>query len=181
MSVEAAILDHVRLLLQDALIDNLPVDDASRAGVVKIGHLQGDPDPDEARISVTIHRGDPDAIRGMGTATTITDKWNDKVIEIEMGCGTPITTWARRFSVQTRALLENSGENLAQATEIASDIRKRIEHALLGARLTGVREDDEYVSRGIYDLDAETIQSGGPDAYDFLLKVRFEVWTTTGV
>lgn len=181
MSIQDAVLDHIQDAFQLALIDEIDPADPARAGVVQRGRLQDDIDPDEARISVTLHEGDLDAIRGVGTATGLSSSWNDEIIEMEIGAGSPVPTWARRFSVRARCLLEQTAETLDEAQAVASTVRKRIEDTLMHTRYTDVTEDGEYVCRPAYTLQGETIQSGGPDAYDFLIKVRFELWTTAGV
>lgn len=180
-AIHETILQELKDWLEEKLINDIHADDPAKAGVIFLGHLQGDPDPDEARISVTLHANDPDSLRGMGTVTGLTADWNDRIIEIEMGRGRPTFTWARRFSVNARCLLEPTQESLDDAHKIAHTVRSRIESALVTAPLVGlVADTGECVTRGIYSLEGETIQSGGPDAYDFLIKVRFDVWTTEG-
>ena len=47
-----------------------------------------------------------------------------------------------------------------------------------------VASADEYVSRGVLseNIRAQVVQAGGPpDAYDFHIKIRFEVLTTEGL
>ena len=174
------ILTEVRDDLETALITNVPDGDLSKAGVVKIGDLQGDPDPDVARISVTLYYNDPDqTIRGGGLGDN-PDPWDDQVDEIE--CGAAIT-WKRRFTVKIRCLFESTGEDLSAAHQIASDVRSRTEKALLLMRWN-VASADEYVSRGVLseNIRAQVVQAGGPpDAYDFHIKIRFEVLTTEGL
>jgi hypothetical protein len=179
--IHDAILTTIRDALQAALIDDIPSDDQARAGVVFLGPLQGEPDPESARISVTLHENDPDIVYKPGS-TGMTDSWQDEVAEIE--CGAAIT-WKRRFSVKARCLLESSGENLASARTIASTLRSRIETALLGIPFNDIQaEGGEYVAKRILSdaIQGEMIQAGGPpDAYDYYIKVRFQVETTTGV
>ena len=174
MGIHEAILDAVQARLQSALIDDLPAGDTAAAGVVKIGPLQGDPDPDTARISVELYDNDPDdtGIRGV---------WDDTIYEIECGGG---VTWKRRFTVKARCLLEVSQEGLEDSRAVASTVRSRIEHALLSLSLSGVSSENEYVSRGVFSwsMHSEMTQSGGPPAsYDYLIKVRFEVLTSETV
>ena len=143
-----------------------------------LGPLQGDPDPDVARISVTIHENDPDKFYGINQ--TLSGDWEDEVEETE--CGGAIT-WRRRFTVKARCLLVNTQENVTTARSIASTIRKRIETTLLQMSFRDIQDDDEYVSRGVFseNIHSEMIQAGGPEAYDFHIKIRFEVLTTRGV
>jgi len=78
----------------------------------------------------------------------------------------------------------NTQEELAAARSIASTVRERIEQTLLTTSFTGVNSNGEFVSRGIFsdNLKGEQIQAGGPpDAFDFHIKIRFEVLTTKGV
>ena len=142
--------------------------------------MQGDPDPDAARISLELYYNDPDqTISGSGLGAN-PDTWDDQVEEIE--CGAAIT-WKRRFTVKARCLFEGTGEDLAAAHQIASDVRSRIEKALLLMKWD-LSTPDEYVSRGILseNIRGQVVQAGGPpDAYDFHIKIRFEVLTTEGL
>ena len=175
--IHQLILDEVQSKLEAALITAIPEGDATRAGVVKIGDLQGDPDPDVARISVTLYYNDPDqTISGSGLGNN-PDPWDDTVEEIE--CGAAIT-WKRRFTAKIRCLFESTGEDLMAAHQIASDVRSRVEKTLLTIRWN-IASADEYVSRGVLseNIRGQVVQAGGPpDAYDFHIKIRFEVLTT---
>lgn len=180
MSIHDAIILSLTQALTNALKDVIPVDDTARVGSVTPGPLQGNPDPDQARISITVFENDPDAFYG-GAISGIAGSWDDNVAEIE--CGGSIT-WNRRFTVKARCLLVNTQEELLEARAIASKVRSRIEKTVLEFRGTGISEDGEYVSKGIFGptLRGEMIQAGGPpDAYDYHIKVRFELQTTTGV
>lgn len=180
MNIIEAILHHAQDVLQAALIDNVPADDTARAGVVMQGPLQGNPDPDQARISVTVHENDPDNFYGKTGTGAMGGEWNDEVAETECGGG---VIWSRKFTVKARCLYVNTGEGLDAARVIASTVRQRIENALLSTSWGGVfdAESSEFVSRGVLgtSLRAEMIQAGGPpDAYDYHIKVRFEVQTS---
>ena len=181
MGIHDAVLDYVESELQDALIDNIPEDDAARAGVVTQGPLQGNPDPDQARISITLHENDPDVIQGASGVSALTGGWNDDIVEVE--CGGSVT-WDRAFTIKGRCLLVNTQEDKNATRDIASTVRSRIEEALLGLSFAGVVSGDEYVSRGVIskDIVGEMVQAGGPpDAYDYFIKVRFKLQTTKGV
>ena len=147
---------------------------------MKIGPLQGDPDPDVARISVELYFNDPDqTITGSGLGNN-PDPWDDQVEDIE--CGAAIT-WKRRFTLKARCLFEGTGEDLMTAHQIASDVRSRIEKTLLLIKWD-VASADEYVSRGVLseNIRGQVVQAGGPpDAYDFHIKIRFEVLTTESI
>ena len=148
---------------------------------MKIGPLQGDPDPDAAQDlgRAVLQRPRPDHL-GMRIWAIIPTPWDDQVEEIE--CGAAIT-WKRRFTVKARCLFEGTGEDLMTAHQIASDVRSRIEKALLLMKWD-VSTPDEYVSRGILseNIRGQVVQAGGPpDAYDFHIKIRFEVLTTEGL
>jgi hypothetical protein len=167
------ILEFTQVQLEAALITNISDSDPAKAGVVKIGDLQGDPDPDIARISVVIHHNDPENIDG---------PWRDFIEIVEIG---GVVTWARRFTVKIRCLLETTKETVDEARPIAAIVRDRTELALLKELFTGIQTDDEYVSRGpmATSLKSDMLQGGGPpDSYDFHIKVYFDVYTTrTGV
>jgi hypothetical protein len=180
MSIQALILNHVENVLQDALIDNVHSDDISRAGSVIQGPLQGNPDPDQARISIQVLENDPDQIYKPGNST-MTGSWTDEVSLIE--CGGSITM-KRRYSVKARCLLVNTAEGLDDARHIASDVKHRIERVLTGIDFTGIATPEEFVSKGILStaIKSESIQAGGPpDAYDYHIKVRFELDTTRSI
>jgi hypothetical protein len=172
------IMERVQERLQHVLIDQILATDPSRAGVVKQGDLQGEPDPDVARISITIHENDPDMFIS-GAVTQATSHWMDVVEFAEVGGA---ITMRRRFTVKGRVLLDTTGEGLAASRRIASIVRSRIETALLNTSFDGVVADDgEYVAMGASNesVFGETRQGGGPpDSYDFLIKVRFDVLTT---
>jgi hypothetical protein len=173
------ILLHVQSALQKSLIDDPKVTDdkdPAIAGVIKLGPLQGDPTPDDARISVTLHENDPDAFIP-GEVTGMTDGWDDEVDEIEIGGA---STTVRRFTAKARCLLVNSTEDLAHARSIASTVRDRMEVCLLHLSFAGVETTDEMVTRNVIseEFRGEMLQSGGPDSYDYFIKVRFSVLTT---
>lgn len=178
--IHKPILDRIAETLEEVLITSIDAEDPARAGVVKIGPLQGDPDPDTARISVELYYNDPDrAIKGSGIGND-PEPWEDRVDEIEIGT---TITWKRRFTAKCRCLLEGTQEELSDAHTIASVVRSRIERALLAARFADIRTEDEYVSRGVLseNLRGVVAQAGGPGAYDFHIKIRFEVLTTERV
>jgi hypothetical protein len=180
-SIHKAIMDKLQDELQEAMIDFIP-DEDERTGVVKQGDLQGNPDPDDARIAVTIHENDPDSAFGTSSVSAQGNTWVDEVAEIEIG-GT--TIWKRRFTVKSRCLFVSTQETLIEAQELARMIRERIEDTLLNIRWTGVNSDTgEYVSRGVVgdEITGEMLQAGGPpDAFEYYIKVRFDVHTTKGV
>lgn len=179
--IHDAVMLYTAAYLTEALV-TVPLaadpDDVAAAGAVVRGPLQGDPDPDEARISIDIYENDPDSFEGSGTRGL----WVDEVYEVE--CGGAVT-WSRKFTVKARCLLETTKENLNEGRSIASTVKERIETAILRNLYSGVQSGDEYVSRGPLadSISTEMLQAGGPpDAYDFHIKVRFELLTTrTGV
>jgi len=176
--IHDVILDHLQENLEDALITSAPLDDKARAGIVKIGPLQGDPDPDVAVISVTLHENDPDTVYGGKSMSAKT--WLDEVYEVE--CGGSIT-WRRRFTVKVRCLFTNKQYDLHTARLVASTVRSRIETKLLTTDWNEIvdEETNEYISRGVFsdNIESEQVQSGGPpDQYDFQVKIRFELLTT---
>ncbi len=170
------ILLQVQQELQQALIDDIAEDDKSRAGVVAIGPLQGDPTPDDARISITLHENDLDAAIS-GVVSGLKGEWADEIDEIECGGA---STWKRRFTAKARCLLVNTAESLDEARSIASTVRERIEDTLSAMSFTGVASASEYVSRGVLseEMAGEMLQAGGPEAYDYQIKVRFSLLTT---
>ena len=90
------ILNKLQSELTLNLITNIDAADIARAGIVKIGPLQGDPDPDVARISVELYYNDPEqTIKGSGFSK-VANEWDDIVDEIEVGGS---ITWRRRFTL----------------------------------------------------------------------------------
>ena len=182
--IHKAVMDYVKTRLERDLIERVlssdgnPADDDTAAGVVKLGPLQGDPDPDVARISVEVYENDPDQeIKGSGISAG--DRlWKDEIEEVEIGGG---ITWKRRFTVKVRVLLESTREDLENARRVASTVRSRVEKSVMSMRFAGVESEGETVVMGPFseDLISEMLQAGGPpDAYDFFIKLKFEVLTT---
>lgn len=171
------IMERIRDGMQAGLIDGIPEDDPTRAGFVKIGAYQGEPSPDEARISISIHENDPDAIVKSGVSALNSD-WSDQIDLIE--CGGAATT-SRRFTVKARCLFVKTGEKEDEARRISSTVRSRMETLLKKMSFKDVKVADEYVARGILstDLRSEMMQAGGPpDAFDYIIKFHFSVLTT---
>ena len=111
----------------------------------------------------------------------MTEDWSDEVDDIEIGGA---VTYVRRFTLKARCLLVNSREDLDAARNIASTVRERCERTILSLPFTGITSGNEYVSRGILaeDFAGEMLQAGGPEAYDYHIKIRFSILTTlTGV
>lgn len=181
--IHKAVMDYVKARLERDLILTVSSDgnsgnDDTVAGVVKLGPLQGEPDPDVARISVEVYENDPDQeIKGSGISAG--DRvWKDTIEEVEIG---GCITWKRRFTIKVRVLLESTREDLENARRIASTVRSRVEKSVMGMRFTGVESEGETVAMGPFseDLVSEMLQAGGPpDAYDFFIKLKFEVLTT---
>lgn len=167
------ILTHIQTRLEADLITTPGSDDSSAATVIKLGPLQGNPDPDAARISVEVHHNDPENLDG---------PWRDSVEIVEIG---GVVTWTRRFTVKIRCLLDTTKEELEESLAIAAIIKDRAELTLLKELFVGIQTDDEYVSRGpmATSLKSDMTQGGGPpDSYDFHIKIYFDVYTTrTGV
>lgn len=175
--IVAAILEHLKNEMHSALIDNVASDDPARAGFVKIGPYQGDPTPEEGRITVSIHENDPDGIVKGGVSALASD-WSDDMDMVEIGGA---ATMARNFTIKARCLFTSTREGEDDARRIAFTVRGRIETALKKMSFASVRTEDEYVARGALsqDLSVEMVQSGGPpDAFDYIIKVHFSVLTT---
>ncbi len=189
------IVNYVIDALQVELINGFPaadpdhdppiVEDPAKAGVVQAGPLQGNPDPDQARISITVHENDPDNFYS-GQVTQITGDWSDEIAEVECGGDYGGAMWNRRFTVKARCLTVNTKETLASARQIAATVKSRIERCLLAIDWAGVIDKDqdgkivEYVSRPVVatSMRSEALQGGGPpDSYDYFIKVRFDVQT----
>jgi len=176
--IHEVVLNFIRDELEKSLITNIDDTDPAKAGVVKLGPLQGEPDPDAARISLEVYENDPDQeIKGSGLSISRGSTWEDTIEEIEIG---GCVTWRRMFTVKARCLLVNTQEELDEARSIASTVRSRIEKCILGMKFNGLGTEDEYVSRGPISetLRGSMTQLGGPGAYDYQIKIRFEILTT---
>jgi len=175
--IHNAILKRVKTYLELDLSRSVSPFDSARVSIVIEGPLQGDPDPDEARIFITLHENDPDRFI-TGAVTGMDGDWSDEPYNIEVGSA---ITWKRRFTIKARCLLDITREGLDTTREIASLVRSRIEFSLLRMTFAGVSYETEYVSRPVLskEMKGEMIQSGGPpDSYDFHIKARFSVLTT---
>jgi hypothetical protein len=183
MSIQYLIMSRIQSHLEAILRDGYTIFDSTRVHTIQIGPLQGDPDPDEARIFIELFENDPDKIVN-GATTGMDGDWSDNVDEIECGDGDNVhQTWNRRFTLKWRCLFDKTREAMEEGQEIASTIKSRIEHELPKISFSGLIDDGEYVSRRILStaVKSEKLQSGGPpDSYDFRGKIRFELQTTTG-
>ena len=175
-ALQAALIDEPTAALALIKMTDPTATDPAIAGLVQIGPIQGDPTPDVARISATIHENDPDAMMG-GAVTGLKSDWADEIFEVEIGSA---VTHYRRFSVKIRCLLVTHQEPLPEARTIASTVRERAEQALLHMEVSGIGNDKEYVSRGVIsdEFEGEMLQAGGPTAYDYHIKIRFSLLTT---
>jgi hypothetical protein len=169
-------LDYVEQALRVSLMDGVDGADVARAGLVQQGPLQGPVAPDKARISVTLFENDPDRFF-KGSTSAMTGPWEDEVLINETG---GVVTWARRFCVKARCLLAQTQEDLNDTRSISSTVRSRIELALREASFADlVSEDGERISRGAANIRGEMVQAGGPNSYDYHIKIRFDVLSTT--
>jgi len=176
-AIHDVVLEKLRSTLQAVLITNLFPTDPTIAGVVQIGPPQ-DKGPDELRISVSLFTNDPDSAIA-GNPSEIKNPWNDEVYDLEIG---HVVTMTRRFSLKARCLFSTTRENADLSRQYANTVRDRIEDTLFKMSWAGTRSDNgEFVSMGVMqeDYQSEMLQAGGPpDAYDYLIKVRFSILTT---
>jgi hypothetical protein len=162
-----AIKTALQAHLENKLIAEIAEDDVARASVVKIGPLQGEPELEDAPLSVEIYQNDPEK----------PDEWFDEIIEWEM----PRTAvWSRKFVILYRVLLTETGESLAQGLAIASTLKSRIEYALNTMAWGDVVASDESIETcPLDDMVSKLDQGGGPNEYDYSGKIRFTVITRT--
>jgi hypothetical protein len=175
-SIQDAILAKLFAELTQKLITD--IDDTTKAGVIKIGELQGEPDPDVARISVMLFVNDPDQeIKNSGIGNS-PEAWDDTIYETEIGGG---IIWKRRFTVKCRCLFTNTKEDAATSRSIATTLKQRIEQTILGTNFGGISVNGARVSMGAFGdaLRSEMVFSGGPpDSFDYHIKTRFQVLTS---
>lgn len=161
------ILNHIKDHIQLVMIDQ-ETDPVYRLGVVKRGPLNGEPEPDVARLYATLFSNDPDEPK----------EWRDEVIEQEIPCS---QIWRRCYTCLWGALLEPTQESLEAASDIASYIKAKLEWSISTTKLSGLTmSDGEQVIRGCTDLGETSWmeQLGGPpDSYQFQGKIRFNILT----
>lgn len=179
-SIHDAIMNHVRDNLETVLFAAYPVGHPVRPGVVKLGPLMGDPlDPEEARIVVTVYENDYDE---KDSFVWCDEPASEEYGGLEIGGG---ITWRRRFTVKADCYFERTRETLADARKITGALKSKLEATLLEMSFSGVSVGSESVSRGPvgYEFRSTVRQGGGPpDAFQFKIKIRFEVLTSrTGV
>jgi hypothetical protein len=174
--IHDVIKNRIQSILQTALIDNIDPTDKAIPGLIIQGPLQGQMDPDTARIYVNIFENDPDGVIGDGLNAS-TKVYNDTIEEVELGGA---ITWRRYFTIRARCLLVDSAESLSEASQIASRLRSRMEKALIRGSYGDLSSEGEYVSRGPLnsEIDGETFQSGGPESYDFHITIHIQLLTT---
>lgn len=175
--IQWEILERVRAHLQTKLIDEVDPEDPARPGYIGIGQMQGEPmDPDEARISITLHENDLDDFeeqdpRGIEWYSHDETDWDQEI-------GGDAWTMIRRFSVKIRSLFDSTQESRDDARRYTSSVLTKIQQQLRKVDYAGISVDGEYVSLPYYRIESEMGQFGGPDAYDFYSKVRFSLKTT---
>ncbi len=151
--------------LENQLITLIDENDAARADYVKVGPFQGEPELEDAPLSVEIYTNDPEK----------PDEWHDEILEWEM----PRTAiWSRKFTVIYQVLLTETSETLAEAEAIASTLRARIERALNTMNWGSINADGESVEAcPLEDMLSMQAQGGGPNEYNYSGKIRFSVIT----
>jgi len=157
------ILNYFVAQLQATCIDPFPDSDPSKAGVVKLGPLQGEPEPDVARISIEVHQNDPDDL----------ERWLDEVVEVEIPNA---AIWSRKFTIKYQLLLDSTSEALIPALTLGSIIKERIERTIFKAKYAGVPD----VVRGAIATKSvsQLIHGGGPpDIYNITGRFQFDVLT----
>ena len=170
------ILKRTETHLQKVLMDDVAVDDPARPGWVGIGELQGEPlDPDEARISVTLHENDPDDFEERDPRGIEWYSHDETDFMQEIG---PTWTMIRRFTIKVRSLFDTSQESREDARRYNSMVIDKIVHEIMNVDLANIDFNGEYVSMPYYRIEKEIGQFGGPDAYDFYSKVRWSLKTT---
>lgn len=165
MSLITPMLIHVRDHLTEQLITNIDASDDARVDVVKLGHLQGEPDPDDAPISVEVHHGDPE----------YPDDWVDEVVDYEMPSS---RIYKRRFCLIIRCLLVDSGLDLEDAAGVMSTVLSRCEAGIVSVDWsTLVLTGNHTIVGCVEDVISRSIQGGGPDEHDWLGKVWWSILT----
>ena len=187
MSVHNAILTYLEAQLTDALI-TVPTAALAKAKPIRRSPASSRWDLFRATqiqirpVSASrLHENDPDAITGASgylqcRARGKTRSPRSNAVVPKHGTGAsrsrPAVCWSTPARTKT------------PPEQIASTVRHRIEKTIQNLSFAGVEDDGEYVSRGAVSTSTkgEMIQSGGPpDAFDYFIKIRFEVQTTTGV
>jgi hypothetical protein len=171
MIVDQAIRD-----LQVACIDDLYIDDLSRAGVVKRGPLQADPVSE--RIVILVYTTDPDAADRIEKQHHM-DEMPGKsgyFRELDGGYG-----MIRKLYITVELFLLNTQESHDDAARLAGRVVKRIENVLVQGNVLGQTDefgetvydvqimisnivpgggDKQWIYRGKLELDYRTFQEG---------------------
>jgi len=164
-----ALVSHISAKTQTGITGN------SKAGLVRQGPLQDDPETIENGISILVYVNDPNDPSG----------WRhirDRIQEIGTGQN---QYWVRRYSVQALCQFTRTGYTDTQAQAIASEVMGRLQKALVGIRdaLQGITDDfgetvyapcngvawvrvtkaggppNEYVWETFYGLEVKTYQN----------------------
>jgi hypothetical protein len=154
------IIDALVLDLGDAFDD---VPDEEIAGVIRGGRLQDN--PEKARISLTLHVGDPDSPNAW---RDIFFARRDRVLDTdyfsahaaEVGGG---KTWWRRGAVKWEFFGTRTKEGREAARRVAGAIRARIERAIdTSARVTACIDDFGEMAVLIMSTESFATEGGGP-------------------
>ena len=158
--------------ITDVIIDNLILDltdefedvpDDEIAGVIRGGRLQDN--PEKARISLTVHVGDPDKPSNwydvfFARRDRVLDTHYFEAHASEIGGG---QTWWRRGAVKWEFFGTRSKESRTEARRIAGTIRARIERAInTSVRVPACSDDFDETAVLIMATESSAVEGGGP-------------------
>jgi len=173
--IEDVIVNKLVLDLEEAFAEVLPEE---KPGIIRAGRLQDD--PEDARITVLVHVGDPDDDNWLSASTATRDKDLDrnsfKVAAFEVGGG---QTWWRRGTVEMQFFGTQSKESRDDARRIAAITLGRIKTALESTKRVPGSTDEFSEAALILLVVKTTLSEGGgpPDAFIWRGKVWWQVLT----
>lgn len=172
------IIDAVVASVTQKAITDVPVDDASRADIVKAGHLyQENPAKPEHNIYVTISHGDAEDPKYRDGVWSLEDMDNiDFNVPVrEVGGG---VAWRRRFTARFGVFLPKSGLEEREAMRIAMVFVQRIEEGIKNAPVAGLSDGVE-VARAIFVTGQTFFESGGVKKKTYIWRgtIYFDVLT----
>lgn len=170
-SIHSLIMEAVRDEFQAQLIDAIA--DETKAGLVKVGHLQDD--PTEAEVNFMIHPGDENWRHALNTNVGGPDAHTPFAYTIGGPYGS--ASWRRRYTVEMDFYFDGElDRNVARKKALV--ILQRA-HTTLMKMAVSVIPRDSFGERAhfIQVYDSYLVESGGEGTFIWSGELRFEVIT----
>jgi len=166
--------DQISYLIAEALVNALSallIADATvpateRAGLVRAGNLQDD--PESHRISVLVHpEGDPDVANWCDAAVAYPEQTPYprylNVPAFEIGGDYGRTAWFRRGAVEFRLFFTLTGESRNEARQIAFSVLGRVERGISRSDFNITDDFGERLVLSPKSMRSRMEEKGGPD------------------